>query len=441
MVKTHKNRGKKHSINKKEFELHKFNLNHELTIDSPKKFSKNRFLVYVGNIFGLEKKNILGFFRKNKLDELFNSSLRFCFLFFNQNKQEILLGRDFSGAHPLFYAFEDDFLVVASEKHELLLNNFSDVHRVDPGSMVSLNRDKMSVSRKEMSVIKKEDRYFNRLNHLSKKFVSRFKKSIKKRTNDIEKGAVAFSGGVDSSFLSKMLSEYIDVKLFTIGLEGSPDLEWSGKASSILNLPHKKIVLDFDEIKELIEPTLRVVADANRLKIGVGLPFYKLSSVVVNEGYNVLFSGQGSDELFLGYDKYRRRGNPKKEILMDLEKMAEENIERDEAVCMENSVEIRNPYLDKEIIDFALGLPYEINLPEKRVVREAAKNVLPEKIWKREKKSVQYGTRIDREIDRIARKNGFKRRIGNHVDKYLSSVAEDVFPKKVLHEVSDYIDH
>lgn len=374
--------------------------------------------------------------RDNEFSRLYDSNNEFCFLVFDEEKNNLFLGRDKIGSKPLFFAEKRNNLVVCSERHELLKKGYSGVRAVNPGSLLKIDLDEKEVLKeKDFGELIAKDRDFRRIEELGEAFRKKFLKSLERRTRDIEEAAVAFSGGVDSSFLSSQLSDFVDVKLFTIGLKESHDLKWSKKASSILGLDHEVIELSFDEIKENIEPTLEVVADANRLKVGVGLPFYVLSKNVTEEDFSVLFTGQGSDELFLGYDKYRRADDPKEKILFDVKHVAEENIERDEAVCMENGVEVRNPYLDGDLIDFALNLPYEINLPEKRVVRKAAKSVLPKKIWRRDKKSVQYGTKVDREIDRVARRKGFKRKVGNHVDKYLASVAEEIFPQNSLDDV------
>lgn len=441
LLDSHKNRGEIKKIVNEDCFLAKFSLRKREALKNPIEVSENRFLVFDGNIFYNEESEIIEFLKKGDFPKLYEMNIEFAFIFLDKNKENIYLGRDVVGSRPLFFSETNDGVVVGSEKHELLLNGYVDVKRVEPGSLVRIDLVTKEATTKRLSGFDVQERDLRRIDELKQDFLNKFRDSIKKRTKGVDEAAVAFSGGVDSSFLSKMLSRETDIKLFTVGLKDSHDIVWSKKASSILDLPHKVIEISFEGIKELIEPTLKIVAEANRLKLGVGLPFYVLSKEVNEEGFDILFSGQGSDELFLGYDKYRRSGDPKQKIIKDLERMAEENIERDEAICMENGVEIRNPYLDQNIIDFALSLPYEINLPEKRVVREAAKMILPKSIWKRAKKSVQYGTKVDREIDRIARRDGYKRKIGNHVDKYLSQVVSEIFPREALEEVTEHLNH
>ncbi|PTD94601.1 hypothetical protein C9439_01935 [archaeon SCG-AAA382B04] len=439
LINSHTNRGRVCELREDEFFLAKFNLNCE-QFEQPLSIPGQKYVVIDCNLFEEKTSGLLNSLENKNFNEVFNTGQEFAFVLLDQKNDLVFLGRDLIGSRPLFYSKTNDGLIFGSERHEMLNQGYS-VSRVDPGCLLKIDVDKRNVFTKRFSSFEVGKRDFRKISRLKKDFLERFKKSVGKRTRDIEEAAVAFSGGVDSSFLAKILSQEIDLKLFTVGLEGSNDIEWSEKASDILELPHKKIVIGVEEIKNLIEPTLKVVADANRLKIGVGLPFYLLSREVKKHGFDVIFSGQGSDELFLGYDKYRRSGNPKQKIINDLKNNAQENTERDEAICMDNSVEIRNPYMDRDIVDFALSLPYEINLPEKRVVRETARSVLPKEIWRRNKKSVQYGTKIDREIDRVARREGYKRKMGNHVDKYLTSVAEDLFPSQVLEEVSNYFDN
>jgi asparagine synthase (glutamine-hydrolysing) len=53
--------------------------------------------------------------------------------------------------------------------------------------------------------------------------------------------------------------------------------------------------------------------------------------------------------------------------------------------------------------------------------RNAARRFVPEEIATRDKKAVQYGSLVARELDRLARQAGYKRRMDDHVTKYVRS--------------------
>jgi asparagine synthase (glutamine-hydrolysing) len=81
------------------------------------------------------------------------------------------------------------------------------------------------------------------------------------------------------------------------------------------------------------------------------------------------------------------------------------------------------PLLADAVVRAALALPGEaIARGDRRKValRRAARSFVPAAVAEREKKAVQYGSLVARELDRLARQAGFKRRVGDHVSKYVA---------------------
>ncbi|MFC6724922.1 asparagine synthetase B, partial [Halobium palmae] len=58
----------------------------------------------------------------------------------------------------------------------------------------------------------------------------------------------------------------------------------------------------------------------------------------------------------------------------------------------------------------------------KVALRGAADGLVPDDVRTADKKAVQYGTYVSRELDRLARRAGFKRRMENHVERYVESL-------------------
>jgi asparagine synthase (glutamine-hydrolysing) len=85
------------------------------------------------------------------------------------------------------------------------------------------------------------------------------------------------------------------------------------------------------------------------------------------------------------------------------------NLERDDAVSMANGVELRVPFLDKDIIDLALDIPgiYKIkdneDILRKHILRDVAKSIgVPGYIADRPKKAAQYGSGINKILKKKA---------------------------------------
>jgi len=77
---------------------------------------------------------------------------------------------------------------------------------------------------------------------------------------------------------------------------------------------------------------------------------------------------------------------------------------------MQNRVLLSYPYLDGRVVSAARALPAREKVAggvRKRALREVAERFLPREVAWREKKAMQYGTGIWRELRRLARRKGF----------------------------------
>jgi hypothetical protein len=106
------------------------------------------------------------------------------------------------------------------------------------------------------------------------------------------------------------------------------------------------------------------------MKIAIGLPLYFVAKTVKEDGKRVLLTGQGADELFGGYKRHEtfyEKGQLvlDREIYSDLQSLSAINLERDDMVAMANSVELRVPFLDKEVIKIGLAISPELKVLKK----------------------------------------------------------------------------
>jgi len=178
--------------------------------------------------------------------------------------------------------------------------------------------------------------------------------SIKKRY--YHPCAIAFSGGLDSSLLAVLCK---DAKLYSVGMSNSHDIDQANKAAQLLGLVDNLYLheLTMDELETAIPYVIRAIESTDAMKVSIALPLYFASKDAHRDGIRVMLSGQGADELFAGYKRYESMtplelGSALKK---DLGNIARNNLERDDAVTMANSVELRVPYLDRKVVELALG--------------------------------------------------------------------------------------
>jgi asparagine synthase (glutamine-hydrolysing) len=231
--------------------------------------------------------------------------------------------------------------------------------------------------------------------------------SVKKRTYDLEKVGVLFSGGVDSSLLAQICVDLgVETELYSVGSETSPDIKFAQMMADDMGLRLHIRWVDEDLVRECTPLVLNAIEEWNVMKLGVGMTAYLAAEMAHENGLQVMLSGQGADELFAGYHRYlsyyQEKGEDAQEDLWnDVENLYHVNLARDDAVTMAHSVEMRVPYLDLPIISMAMNIPMSYKIKDvndrlrKCILREVAAEVgVKSEVFMRPKKAAQYGSGI-----------------------------------------------
>ncbi|MFC4437549.1 MULTISPECIES: asparagine synthase C-terminal domain-containing protein [Natrialbaceae] len=240
--------------------------------------------------------------------------------------------------------------------------------------------------------------------------------------------AVAFSGGVDSA----LVAEVLDAPLYVVGFPDSHDVEAARTAAAAMDRELTVVELEPADLERAVPEVARAIGRTNAMDVQIALPLYLVGERVAADGYETLAVGQGADELFGGYEKVVRldhrveaetvRGAVREQILS-----LPGQLPRDVRAIEAAGLEPVTPLLHDAVIDAALQLPDELLADEKtrkRGFRRVAAQYLPEEVSSRDKKAVQYGSLVARELDRLARQAGYKRRMDDHVTKYVESLLE-----------------
>lgn len=326
--------------------------------------------------------------------------------------KDLVVVRDPVGVKPLYYGVNKNknFQAFASERKALWNIGVKDVKTLPPGCMlvnwnlIEYNKLKSVLNKaRQQCMVGTSDSRSLMVKDLKKVIV----KSVEKRLNGLSEVGVMFSAGVDSTLLA-CLSKQLDVEtyLYTVGREDSPDLDYARRTAEILDLPLRIKTVSIETVKYYLPLVLDSIEEFNIMKLGVGSPAYIASEMAHEDGLRVILSGQGADELFAGYHRYlgfyQDKGeDAQDDLLEDVLNIYHVNLQRDDAVSMANSVELRVPYLDGEVIKMALRIPmkYKINNAHddlrKCILRRIALECgVPREIALRPKKAAQYGSGI-----------------------------------------------
>ncbi|MEE3418731.1 MAG: asparagine synthetase B [Methanosphaera sp.] len=329
--------------------------------------------------------------------------------------------RDEIGVKPLHYAFDENTFSFSSESKALKAINLNNSQSLNPRYAI-VNNSLLKI-RDEFTRYESKIPYEDLKNELKTNLLE----ATKKRTKNLDHVALLFSAGVDSTLIAILLKKLnVNTTLYTIGTENSQDLKFSKKVAKDIDMPLKTWIINQEIIEKQLEDTINTIEDTNLMKIGVGMTIKLTSQLASKDNQKVILSGQGADELFCGYNRYKNKYDTPAELLdeltHDLNNMYHVNLERDDKATMSNSIELRVPFLDRNVIETAVKTPIKYMLHSnedkirKHILREVAYEMgVPEYIAFRPKKAAQYGTGIDKIIKKkILKKKEFTKLLENY---------------------------
>lgn len=232
--------------------------------------------------------------------------------------------------------------------------------------------------------------------------------------------SIPFSGGLDSSVLAFLASQRTRVRLLVASVRGGRDLTNAEEAANLLALPLEIVDLTPALVRGLLPLLLRHVGTPSPLITSFELP---LLAVLERATDKHLITGQGADELFGGYARYRRlRANDLAAALeADIEGILREGAPRERALASSLGKELLLPYLDEAIVAFARALDPRDKVRGdvgKVVLRKAAVRLgLPPSLAQRPKKAAQYGSGATFILRSLAREAGTSQ--GDYLQRFL----------------------
>jgi asparagine synthase (glutamine-hydrolysing) len=238
--------------------------------------------------------------------------------------------------------------------------------------------------------------------------------TVRDLVKDDDKVVIAFSGGVDSTLLSKIC---IDLKkqicLVTIGFPFSHDLLFSKKISFLLlSDSQRHIVYELNDVDftESIKHVKSKISCNSLSHIENCIAFLCISKVIKDNNLgNFFLTANGIDELFCGYDRYRFHFDGGHNSVM---KLMEEKLTNEFHLMTEiskvignNGVKSVQPFLTGDFIDFAKKIPLEYKIKgkndylRKHIIRQIALDIgVPKESAMYPKKALQYGSLIHKRL-------------------------------------------
>jgi asparagine synthase (glutamine-hydrolysing) len=232
-------------------------------------------------------------------------------------------------------------------------------------------------------------------------------------------GICALSGGVDSSLVAFLAQR----PCIAIGFAGSHDLARAQVAAEAMNLPCTPIEITRDDVREGLNAVIDIIPEPTPVNTAIAITQYLITRSARELGHERVLTGQGADELFGGYARYRTGTNPAAQLACDFAGLACQGL-RDQSVAMLNETYLSVPFLDVRVVRAARSIPAHEMVRDgvgKWPLREVAAHHIPREIAFYPKKAMQYGTGIAKVLQQFARDNGYKRSLQGYLDQIRTS--------------------
>ena len=349
---------------------------------------------------------ILALYKHKGIDFLEDLSGIFAFALYDEEKDEFLIG-----VIPLYIGKDADGKIYCASELKALEGFCDEYEPFLPGhyywSKEGVMKRWYQREWTEYETVKNNDAKVSDVHDALEDAVQR------QLMSDVPYG-VLLSGGLDSSVISAVAKKYASKRIetdgasdawwpqlhsFAIGLKGAPDLSKAREVADYIGTVHHEINYTVQEGLDAIRDVIYFIETYDVTTVRASTPMYLLARVIKSMGIKMVLSGEGADEIFGGYLYFHKAPDAKAfhdETVRKLSKLHMYDCLRANKSLAAWGVEGRVPFLDKEFLDVAMRLNPQAkmapgNVIEKKIVREAFADMLPESVTWRQKEQFSDG--------------------------------------------------
>ena len=357
---------------------------------------------------------ILALYREKGIDFLEDLNGIFAFALYDEESNEFLIARDPIGVIPLYIGYDADGTVYVASELKALEGQCERYEPFLPGHYVHgrmeepfhftkyYQRDWM-----QYDAVKDNTASVQAIHDALETAVKR------QLMSDVPYG-VLLSGGLDSSVISAIAEKFSEHRIeddsktksywprlhsFAVGLKGAPDLAKAKMVADHIGTVHHEINYTIQEGLDAIRDVIYFIETYDVTTVRASTPMYLLARVIKSMGIKMVLSGEGADEIFGGYLYFHKAPSAKdfhEETVRKLSKLHLYDCLRANKSLSAWGVEGRVPFLDKEFLDVAMRTNPEAKMcpgktMEKKIVREAFADMLPEAVAWRQKEQFSDG--------------------------------------------------
>lgn len=425
----------------------------------------------------------------------------FAFIIWDNENEELFIARDRLGKKPLYYFFDGASIIVSSEIKSLIASNkltpqldlkaidnylrlmyippwksvYENVYQVPPAHCGIFKKGKISLQRYWQLIYSPLDITYEEAKEEVRRLLI---EAVRKRllSTDVEVG-VFLSGGLDSSLVALIASKELNypLKVFSVSYGGHDELPFAKQVCKKIRGEHFVVKIDeclTDELDAVIAYFDEPHADTS------DFPQHMLSNLA-SQKVKLVLSGDGADELFLGYkwhnkenifpsdfDYFERRlysicafqsqsrekiwqspditnndvlaknvylnlpDSMDRVVMFDLTShLPGQILTKVDRAGMMHGLEVRSPFLDTDLVEFVFNLPYEYKVrkgEQKGIIKDILTEYMPRDFAYRQKQG--FGAPIERWLSASRMKDYVYKKLGStHIRSILSGKSIDAY--------------
>ena len=317
---------------------------------------------------------------------------------------KLVLSRDRVGVRPLYYGYTNEGEFVYASEVKALMEATDDIHEFLPGHLYESGKGFVkfaTIKEKPVKQLSAEDAATG----LHAKLLS----AVLARINSNVMGSW-LSGGIDSSVIVALVRPLVKtLHTFAAGLPGAPDVEFARIVADHVKTTHHEVVISEKELPKVLGEVIFALESFDALLVRSTIMNYLVSQVAKNYVDSV-FSGEGGDELFAGYEYIQElpASSIPAELVDITNRLHNTALQRVDRSSRVNGLVAHVPFVDGDVLDYALTIPAEFKLKpgnppiEKWILRKALENDLPESVLWRKKAKFWEGSGVGDMLSKYA---------------------------------------
>ncbi|MCK9220816.1 MAG: asparagine synthase-related protein [Bacteroidales bacterium] len=300
--------------------------------------------------------------------------------------------RDELGVAPMYFTSDIDWTLCFASEVKALLQISTDVFEIPSGHEVNEMGTKKYFDLEMKPPLQKDPKA------IAMELLNLLSLTVSRRITSDTMGSW-LSGGLDSSAIAALARPWIKkFHTFSGGLGCAPDLEYAKEMAKHLGAEHHEILINFQEMLRVLPLVIYHLESFDPLLVRSSIINYLVAEEAA--GYvEEVFSGEGGDEFFAGYD-YLKKVDP---ILLDKElveiagRLHNTALQRVDRCAAAHGLTAHVVFADPQLFDFTLRIPSNLKLKdgvEKWILRKAFEGTLPERVLWRTKAKFWEGSGV-----------------------------------------------